>query len=220
MISRNTNFGFAAITTDVHIELLWTTVTAMMRKVSGSLVVLCYLIVALGSAALCQEGYSLEECSDDGKIDLLYQKLETALINNSKALLHMKQKFFPASTHIDEVQILHLHACVRVMGQFKSSGSTTNISNEADSSIHCWNFKWSASAVLSLISIDQLMAFDFLYVDIIYSAIQWSMIHKRVSFTLRTDFLPCMSSERDLQEALVQLLSWVSHHATIFHILS
>jgi len=158
--------------------------------------------------------YSVED------YDLLYQKLETALINNSKALLHMEQKFFPASTHIDEVQILHLHACVRVMGQFKSSGSTTNISNETDSRIHYWNFKWSASAVLSLISIDQLMAFDFLYVDIIYSAIQWSMIHNRVSFTLRTDFLPCMSSERDLQEALVQLLSWVSQHATIFHILS
>jgi len=95
----------------------------MTRKVSGCLVVFCYLIVELGSAALCQKGYSLEECSDDGKIDLLYQKLETALINNSKALLHMKQKFFPASTHIDEVQILNLHACVRVMGQFKSSGT-------------------------------------------------------------------------------------------------
>ena len=158
----------------------------MERKVSGGLVVLCYLIVALGSA-LCQEDYSPQECPDDDKIDLLYQKLERALINNSRALLQIKRKFFPASTHIDEVQILHLHVCVRVMDQFKSSGSTVNISNETDSSIHCWNFKWSASAVLSMLSIDQLMAFDFLYVDIIYSAIQWSMIDKRVSITLSTD---------------------------------
>ena len=61
----------------------------MARKVSGSLVVFCYLIVALGSAALCQQGfsnYSPQECSHDNKIDLLYQKLETALINNSDYL--------------------------------------------------------------------------------------------------------------------------------------
>ena len=183
----------------------------MERKVSGRLVVFCYLIVALGSAALCQEGnYSPQECSDDNKIDLLYQKLERALINNSRALLQMKRKFFPVfDPHIQEVQVLQLHVCVRVMGQVKSSGSTTNIS---DSSIHRWNFKWSASALLNLISIDQLMAFDFVYVDTIYSQIQRSMAHKTVSITLSTDLPPCTSSESDLQEALVQLLSWVSHH--------
>jgi len=186
-------------------------VTAMARKVSSHLVVFCYLIVALGSAALCQEGfsnYSPQECSNDGKIDLLYQKLETALINNSKALLQMKQIFFPATNHIREVQILRLDVCVRVMIQFKSSGSSTNISNEN----HCWNFKWSASALLSWISIDQLMAFDFQYVDQIYSEIQMSMIDKRVSTTLHTHLPPCMSSESELLEALVKLLSWVSHH--------
>ena len=142
----------------------------------------CYLIVTLSSAALCQQGfsnYSPQECSHNNKIDLLYQKLETALINNSKALLEIKKMFFPVlDTHTQEVQILHLHVCVRVIDDFMSSQSTTSISSENDSSIHCWNFKWSVSALLSMISIDQLMAFDFLYVDIIYSAIQWSMIHK------------------------------------------
>ena len=187
--------------------MLWTAVTAMARKGSVGLVVLCYLIVALGSAALCQGGYSNyspQECSDDDdKVDILHQKLERALINNSRALLKMKQNFFPVvSSHIQEVQILHLHVCVRVMG----SGS---ISNENDSSIHCWNFKWSASALLSLISIDQLLVFDFLYVDTIYSAIQLSMLYKTVSITLNID---CMYSESELEEALVQLLSWVSHH--------
>ena len=190
-----------------------------MAKVSGCFVVFCYLIVALGSAALCQEGYSnysSQECSDDDKIDLLYQKLETALINNSKALLQMKQIFFPvAGNHIQEVQILHLHVCVRVINQFKTSGSTTNISTKTESSIHCWNFKWSASAVLSFISIDQLMALEFVYVDIIYSSIQKHMAHKTVSFTLSTDFFPCVSSESDLQEALVLLMSWVSHYLHI-----
>ena len=188
----------------------------MARKVSGCFVVLCYLIVALGSAALCQEGYSNyspQECSDDNKIDLLYQKLERALINNSTTLLQMKQKFFPVcDNHIQEVQVFQLHVCVRATDEFKSFGSTTNISSENDSSIHCWNFKWSDSALLSLTSIDLLMAFDFIYVDMIYSAIQSSMLHKTVSITLSTDLLPCSPSESDLQEALVQLLSWVSHH--------
>ena len=182
----------------------------MARKVSGSLVVFCYLIVALGSAALCQEGnYSPQECSGDAKIDLLYQKLEKALINNSKALLEIKQKFFPGfQPHIQEVQILRMHVCMRVMDQF----TTFTISNENDSSILCWNFKWSASALLSLISIDQLMAFDFPYVDMIYSEIQMSMNHKIISITLSTGLLPCMPSKGELQEALARLLSWVSHH--------
>ena len=185
----------------------------MARKGSGSLVVFCYLIVALGSAALCQEGFSPQKCSDDDKIDLLYQKLERALINNSRALLQMKQIFFPVvSTHIQEVQILHLHVCVRVMGQFESFWSITNISTDSDPRIHCWDFKWSASAVLSMISIDQLMAFDFISVDMIYSAIEKSTTHKTVNVTISTSLLPCMPSESDLQEALLQLLSWVSHH--------
>ena len=193
----------------VHTELSWTTVTAMARKVSGGLVVFCYLIVILGSASLCQEDLSdhSQECSDDNKIDLLYQKLETALISNFKALLEMKLKFFPSfQNHIQEVQILHLNVCVRVMNHFKISRS--NISNENDS-VACWNFKWSASALLSVISTDQLMIFDFIYVDIIYSAIQGNMAHKDITITLKTDLLPCMSSQSELQEALVQLLSWV-----------
>ena len=197
-------------------KLLWTIVTDMAKKVLARLVVFWYLTVSLGSAALCQEGfsyYSPQECSHNDKVDLLYQKLEKALINNSKALLQMKQIFFPvARTHIQEVQILRLHVCVRVIDQFKSSGSTINISNENDSSIPCWNFKWSASVVLSLISIDQLMALDFAYVDIIYSSIQGTMAHKIVSITLRADLLPSMPSDSELQEALVQLLSWGSQH--------
>ena len=188
----------------------------MAKKVLARLVVFWYLTVSLGSAALCREGfsyYSPQECSHNDKVDLLYQKLEKALINNSKALLQMKQIFFPvARTHIQEVQILRLHVCVRVIDQFKSSGSTINISNENDSSIPCWNFKWSASVVLSLISIDQLMALDFAYVDIIYSSIQGTMAHKIVSITLRADTLPSMPSDSELQEALAQLLSWVSQH--------
>jgi len=188
----------------------------MEKKVMARFGGFCYLTVSLGSAALCQEGFSYytpQECFDDDKIGLLYHKLETALINNSKALLQMKQIFFPvARTHIQEVQILRLHVCVRVIDQFKSSGSTINISNENDSSIPCWNFKWSASVVLSLISIDQLMALDFVYVDIIYSSIQGTMAHKIVSITLRADLLPSMPSDSELQEALVQLLSWVSQY--------
>ena len=62
----------------------------MATKVST---VFCYLIVAVGSAALCQEGfsnYNPQECSEDDKIDLLYQKRERAILNDSKALLQMK----------------------------------------------------------------------------------------------------------------------------------
>jgi len=131
----------------------------MVKKVST---VFCYLIVAVGSAALCQEGfsnYNPRECSEDDKIDLLYQKLERAIANDSKAIVQMKRKFFPvASNHIQERQIFYLHVCVR--DQCMSSESSTKISNENNSIIHCWN-KWSDSALLTLISIDQLMVFKF-----------------------------------------------------------
>jgi len=84
-------------------KLLWTILTDMAKKVLAWIVVFWYLTVSLGSAALCQEGfsyYSPQECSHNDKVDLLYQKLEKALINNSKALLQMKQIFFPvARTH-------------------------------------------------------------------------------------------------------------------------
>jgi len=131
----------------------------MAKKIST---VFCYLIVAVGSAALFQEGfnnYNPQECSEDDKIDLLYQKLERAILNDSKALLQMKRKFFPvASNHIQQRQIFYLHVCVR--DQFMSSESSTKISNENNSIIHRWK-KWSDLALLSLISIDQLMAFKF-----------------------------------------------------------
>ena len=137
--------------------------------------VLCCLIVALESAALCQGGSSedsLQDCSQDDGITLLYQKLEGALINNPKALLQLKRLFFSVSgTDIQEVEILQLHVCVSVgtTDNFQIPETSANSSNGTHASTHCWNFKWSASALLSFITVDQLMAIDLMYVDWIYS---------------------------------------------------
>ena len=182
--------------------------------------VLCCLIVALENAALCQGGsseHSLQDCSQDDRITLLYQKLEGALINNSKALFQLKKTFFSVSgTHIQEVEILHLHVCVRVgvTGHFQSFGTSANSSNGTYNSTHCWDFQWSASAFLSFITVDELMTIDFMYVNFVYSRIQGSIRNHNLSITLNTksDSLPCthIPSENDLKEVLIQLLSWVS----------
>ena len=179
--------------------------------------VLCCLIVALESAALCQGGsseHSLQDCSQDDSTFLLYQKLEGALINNSKALFQLKKTFFSVSgTHIQEVEILHIHVCVRVgvTGHFQIPETSANSSNGT----HCWDFQWSGSALLSFITVDELMTFDFMYVNIVYSQIRGSIRNHNLSITLNTesDSLPCthIPSENDLKEVLIQLLSWVSY---------
>ena len=177
--------------------------------------VLCCLIIALESATLCQGGsseHSLQDCSQNDSTFLLYQKLEGALINNSKALFQLKEKFFSVSgSHIQEVEILHMHVCVRagVTGHFQSPGTSINSSH---TSTHCWNFKWSASAFLSLVTVDQLMAIDFMYVYFVYQKIRGTTGHDNINIKLNTDLLPCMHepSGNDLKGALIHLLSWVS----------
>ena len=182
--------------------------------------VLCCLIVALESAALCQGGFSEHNLQDCAQDDMLYQKLEGALVNNSKALFQLKKTFFSVSgTHIQEVEIVYFHVCVNVgdIEHLKGSGKSTNSSN---TSTHCWNFWWSASALLSFITVDQLMAIDFAYVNMIYSEMQGSLDHHKAHIKLKIGLLPCtyMPSETDIKEVLVHLFSWVSKHPCV-HIL-
>ena len=180
--------------------------------------VLCCLIVALESAALCQGGSSEDshqDCSQDDKITLLYQKLEGALINNSKALFQLKRIFFSVGgTDIQEVEIFFIQVCVRVgvTEHFQSPETSANSSNGTHTSTHCWDFKWSASPLLSFITVDQLMAIDFIYVNWIYSQMRGKMIHRMFLIALNTDLLSskCIPSEKEIKEVLIQLLSWVS----------
>ena len=188
---------------------------ALARKVSGGWMILYCLIVALESATLCQGGSSEgshQDCSQDDRSTLLYQKLEGALINNSKALFQLKKTFFSVSgSHTQEVEILQLHVCVRVSAtiKFRSHGVCANSSNGTH--ICCWDFQWSASALSSFITVDELMAIDFLYVNWIYSRIRGSIRDHNLNMTLNNepDLLPCIH-ENDLKEVLIQLLSWVS----------
>lgn len=41
-------------------------------------------------------------------------------------------------------------------------------SNGMHTRAHCWNFKWTAAALLSFIAVDQLMVFDVTYVNKVY----------------------------------------------------
>ena len=183
----------------------------MARK---SWIVLCCLIVA----ALCQAGSSEDshqDCPQNNSTFLLYQKLEGALINNSKALFQLKEMFFSASgSHTQEVQILHMHICVRVgtTEVFQSPGTSANSSNGTHTSTHCWNFKWSASALLNLITVDQLMTIDFMYVYFVYQQIRGTTGHHNINIKLNAVLLPCMHepSENHLKGALISLFTWVS----------
>ena len=187
----------------------------MARK---SWIVLYCLIVALESAALRQGGSSEgspQDCPKNDSTFLLYQKLEGALINNPKVLFQLKEMFFSVSgSHTQEVQILHLHVCVRVgtTEVFQSPETSANSSNGTHTSTHCWNFRWSASALLNLITVDQLMTIDFVYVYFVYQHIRGTTGHHNINIKLNAVLLPCMHkpSENHLKGALIHLFTWVS----------
>ena len=71
---------------------------------------------------------------------------------------------------------------------------------------YCKWFQWSSSALVNLISIDQLLIFDnFVSENIIRVIWHW----KYLEVDLQIDTLPCETTEDDILAALMQLLPWV-----------
>lgn len=144
----------------------------------------------------------------------LYQVLEDALTSNSENLYLLKQVFFPSTRNpIREANVVYLSACI----QFNTteqpnclSNNQSNSTEETSCSRYCYDFRWTVSPLLNLITVDQLLAFDNVYTDLTYSSIASSISYNSAGgISLIVPSFPCIPTQEDLMLTLSMLLSWV-----------
>ena len=147
----------------------------------------------------------------------LHKALESALITE-ETLFTLKQVFFPIEhSSAQETQQVQISICVEItVDQALNSTKPCNLNADKSSSSNnvsclCWDFLWTDSALLSLITADQLIAFDVL-TGLIYRAAtaRYYTGYNRVSLPLVCSVLP---KESDIKASLILLLSWVRYHS-------
>ena len=142
------------------------------------------------------------QCGDHMAPQPIHQKLENALKTNTKLLYLMQGAFF--SFYGFSQDFVFLDVCITVgTGRCTKNSSFSGVLS--NSSYH-QKFQWSSSALLDLISNDQLLIMD----NVLCRAVQNGIRHcSWFPMTLQIDSLPVGVSEKDLLEALIQLLYWV-----------
>ena len=142
------------------------------------------------------------QCDDHMAPQLVHQKLENALKTNTKMLYLMQGAFFPFYGFPQD--FVFLDVCI-VVGTGRCNKNSSFSGVLSNSSYH-QKFQWSSSVLLDLISNDQLLIMD----NVLCRAVQNGIRHcSWFPMTLQIDSLPGSVSEKDLLEALIQLLYWV-----------
>jgi len=142
----------------------------------------------------------------------LHQRLEASLVNNSQMLYALQQVFFPLHGAIPPA--ISIRICIKV-GEIQSvsckreghSGEPAFSNNT--SADRCWLFQWSSSSLLSLLTADELAAFDNIIFLIVYHSIG-PRFARRFDLVLWSESLPCMPSSSEMEATLTTLLSWVN----------
>lgn len=133
---------------------------------------------------------------------VVHQKLENALKTNRDTLYLMQGAFFPFDGFPPD--FVYLDVCIAVgTGRCNKNSSFSGVLN--NSSYH-QKVQWSSTALLDLISNDQLLIMDNVWCRAVQNGVRhcsWLPMH------LQIDSLPGGISEKDLVEALIQLLFWV-----------
>ena len=135
---------------------------------------------------------------------VIYQKLEEALIADSNVLYKIQETFIPS--RILPRNFVKLHVCVTVGSVLPVNCDNSSLFGGQSNFSYCQDFQWTSSALLDLISIDQLLILD--------NAITFWVFHIRdhlghIDVPLHIDTLPCDTTEDDILAALMQLLPWV-----------
>ena len=144
---------------------------------------------------------------------VVYQKLEHALITDSKVVYLMQNSFFPSQGSSRDIVIIGVNVTVDSMPpgncdeHFPLSGTPINFS-------YYQEFQWSSSPLLNLISVDQLLILENIMSERIYFAVEH---HQILQVLLHIDTLPCNTSEDDILQALMQLLPWVCTPVYVWH---
>ena len=135
---------------------------------------------------------------------VVYQKLEDALIADSSVLYLMQEVFFPS--HSLSRDLVYLNVCVTVGGVQPGRCDKSSLSGGQSNFSYCQYFQWSGSALLNFISFDQLLILD----NVMSESIIRMIMHREYKMVpLYVDSLPCEATEDDILAALIQLLPWV-----------
>ena len=135
---------------------------------------------------------------------VIYQKLEGALIADSSVLYLMQEAFFPY--HSLSRDLVYLNVCVTVGGVQPGRCDNFSLFSGQRNSSYCQYFQWSGSALVDLISFDQLLILDNVMSE---SIIRMIMHREYIDIPLHIDTVPCETTEDDILAALIQLLPWV-----------
>lgn len=133
---------------------------------------------------------------------VVHQKLENALKTSRDTLYLMQGAFFPFDGFPPD--FVYLDVCIAVgTGRCNKNSSFSGVLNNSS---YDQKVQWSSTALLDLISNDQLLIMDNVWCRAVQNGIRhcsWLPMH------LQIDSLPGGISEKDLVEALIQLLFWV-----------
>lgn len=143
-----------------------------------------------------------------------YMQLENHLVKDNATLLLLKRLFF----QIPSYSVFHFRVCLSLENNsvtncslhntlWQSADTRPNVSESPKGNQHCWNFQWSNSAILGLLTIDLLTAFDNVLVPGIYYSIFRGYSRLTVPFHLQSP--PCLS-DTYIEDVLAEFLSWVS----------
>ena len=144
---------------------------------------------------------------------VIYQKLEEALIADSNVLYVIQEAFIPS--RILPRNFVHLHVCVIVGSVQPANCDNSSLFGGHSNFSYCQDFQWTSSALHDLISIDQLFILD----NVISVWVFHLPEHRRyIDVPLHIDTLPCETSEDDILAALMQLLPWVCICACVLNI--
>ena len=135
---------------------------------------------------------------------VVYHKLEDALIADSSVLYLMQEVFIPSK--ILPHNLVRLQVCVTVDCLQPGSCENSSLLGGQSNYTYCQKFQWSSSALVDLISIDQLLILDNV---ISHNVFRITQHRGYIDVTLHVDALPCETTEDDILAALMQLLPWV-----------
>ena len=171
-----------------------------------------YLVVCAALARpLC---ISAENDSNYKRVYPYFKMVEDEIATNSETLYLLRQAFLPAVTQqpwlIDDVYILRITADVDFHCEHCASDKNTAVSLKQS-----WKFRWTDSTVLSLISFDELLAFDPVLTSFLYNSIIHSQYRQSLTLPIQlkdnsTTALNASEIEETLMKAVTLLFSWVS----------
>ena len=135
---------------------------------------------------------------------VVYWKLEDALLSHSSLLYMMQEVFIPSK--IFPWGFVHFHIHVTVGSTQPLDCDNSSLPGGRSVFPYTNDFQWSSSALVDLILIDQLFILDNV---ISYSVFRIIQHREYLYIPLHIDTFPCEPTEDDILAAFMQLLPWV-----------